>query len=68
MCMASTPKIDAPEVAPERAATRTPDNEATSAAGRRQTDRLRAGSDTILTSSTGVTTAAPTAGKTLLGQ
>lgn len=41
---------------------------ARSTAGRRAADKARAGAATILTSGSGVTAAAPTAAKTLLGQ
>lgn len=39
-----------------------------SATGRRTMDRIRAGTSTILTGGSGVTAAAPTEKKTLLGQ
>ena len=64
-----TPDIPAPTPAVERSQTRMPDGAtARSAAGRRTSDRVRAGQNTILTSGSGVQTLAPTAGKTLLGQ
>ena len=62
---------DVPEVAPvvERSQSRLPDGaSATSAAGRRTQDRVRAGTNTILTSGSGVTQQGVTQGKTLLGQ
>lgn len=60
---------DAPELPPETAAMREPDAGAVrSTTGRRTLDKIRAGSDTILTSGSGVTAAAPTEKKTLLGQ
>lgn len=67
MCMFGTPKTNAPVLPPERAAMRQPNSSATDDAGRRATDQLRAGTDTILTSGSGVTGAAPTEKKTLLG-
>lgn len=57
-----------PELPPERAAMRAPDRAAVQSAGRRTTDRMRAATDTILTSGSGVTTQGQTQGKTLLGQ
>ncbi len=70
MCMFSKPPTPAaPQLPPERAAMRLPDNgDATSAAGRRVTDRMRGATDTILTSGQGVMAPAQTQGKTLLGQ
>ncbi|MDW9880496.1 hypothetical protein GOC60_14670 [Sinorhizobium meliloti] len=68
MCMFSQP--DTPEVAmpKEPAQMKSPDGEAVrSNTSRRTMDRMRAGTQTILTSGSGVTQAAPT-GKTLLGQ
>ena len=59
----------APVLPPETAATKAPDGNAVkSATGRRTSDRLRSGSDTILTSGSGVLDATPTEKKTLLGQ
>lgn len=67
MCMFSQPDIPAPQPVVERSAARAPDQAAArSTAGRRTMDRVRAGSDTILTS--GATGAVQTQGKTLLGQ
>lgn len=69
MCMFSKP--DVPDVAmpKETAQMKSPDGEAVrSAAGRRTQDRIRAGTPTVLTSGSGVTAAAPTDKKTLLGQ
>lgn len=69
MCMFSTPTPKAPELPPETAAMRQPDGGAVrSNTGRRTADRIRAGANTILTSGSGVTSAAPTDKKTLLGQ
>lgn len=60
------PKIEQPV---EHAASRAPDGGAVrTATGRRTADRVRAGSDTILTGGSGVTDSAPTGKKTLLGQ
>lgn len=70
MCMFSKPATPpAPQLPPERAAMKLPDNgDATLAAARRTTDRMRGATDTILTSGQGVMTPAQTQGKTLLGQ
>lgn len=70
MCFFNGPDTPPPpEMPPERAATRLPDGEtARSTAGRRTQDRVRAGTNTILTSGSGVTSTADTAKKTLLGQ
>ncbi len=69
MCMFSTPTPQAPQLPPETAAMREPDGGAVRTnTGRRTSDRIRAGADTILTSGSGVTTTAPTDKKTLLGQ
>jgi hypothetical protein len=74
MCLVSQPKasttpiMQPPELPPEPQAAKAPDGGTVSSAARRVTDRLRAGASTILTSGQGVTTTAPTAGKTLLGQ
>lgn len=57
-----------PELPPERAAMRAPDMAAVKSASRRTTDRMRATTDTILTSGRGVTEEGTTQGKTLLGQ
>ena len=68
MCMFS--KSDTPEVAmpKEPAQMKSPDGDAVrSTASRRTEDRIRAGTQTILTSGSGVTQNAAT-GKTLLGQ
>lgn len=67
MCMFK-PDVPKPQEVAERSATRLPDGDtARSTAGRRTTDRMRAGADTILTSGNGVTQGAETAKKTLLG-
>lgn len=63
--MVSQPK--APVLPPELAAMKQPDSGATDAAARRTVDQLRAGANTILTSSAGVTSWAPTEKKSLLG-
>lgn len=66
MCM--SPDIPEPQAVVERSASRLPDGEtARSTAGRRTADRIRAGTDTVLTSGQGVTGTASTAKKTLLG-
>lgn len=67
--MCSRPKMPpAPQLPPERAAMRAPDNAAVQSAGRRVVDRMRSATDTILTSGSGVTMSGQTMGKTLLGQ
>lgn len=70
MCVLPTPNMPAaPELPPETAAMKQPDAGAVrSSTGRRTQDRMRAGSNTILTSGSGVAAAAPTERKTLLGQ
>jgi len=69
MCMFGTPTPAAPTLPPENAAMKQPDGGAVRTnTGRRTSDRIRAGADTILTSGSGVTTSAPTDKKTLLGQ
>ncbi|RJT41998.1 hypothetical protein D3227_04785 [Mesorhizobium waimense] len=69
MCMFNTPNQDEPTLPPETAAMREPDQGAVRAGvGKRATDKLRSGANTILTSGSGVTAAAPTDKKTLLGQ
>jgi len=70
MCLFPTPDAPAaPVLPPETAAMKAPDGAAVrSNTGRRTQDRARAGSNTILTSGSGVDTAAPTQKKTLLGQ
>lgn len=70
MCMFSTPDTpDPPEPPVEYAQQRQPDAGAVrTATGRRSGDRVRAGARTILTSGSGVTAAADTEKKTLLGQ
>lgn len=69
MCILSKPDIPpAPELPPERAAMRAPDQSGVRAdVTSRVTDRMRAGAGTILTSGSGVTTMADTDKKTLLG-
>lgn len=69
MCMFSQP--DPPKVAlpKEPAQMKSPDGDvARSSAGRRTEDRIRAGTNTVLTSGSGVNVSAPTDKKTLLGQ
>ena len=57
-----------PQMPKEYAAQRMPDGSAVkTASGRRASDRVRSGSNTILTSGSGVTQLAPTEKKTLLG-
>lgn len=70
MCMFSTPPTpDAPTMPKEPAQAKAPDGGAArSTAGRRTQDRIRAGTQTVLTSGSGVTQSAPTEKKTLLGQ
>lgn len=61
MCMFSTPTPAAPQLPPETAAMKQPDNAAIrTAQGRRTTDRVRSMTPTILTSGTGVKNAAAT--------
>ena len=67
--MFSQPDPPAVEIPTERAQSKEPDGGAVrTATGRRTSDRIRAGTDTILTGGSGVTDAAPTGKKTLLGQ
>lgn len=68
MCMFKQPDMKSPEAPAERAAQRMPDGSTGDGAARRQTDRLRAGAQTLLTSPQGVSNLAPTGKKTLLGQ
>lgn len=69
MCMFSQPDMPAVETPKEYAQQKAPDGAAVrSSTSRRTMDRLRAGSDTVLTSGSGVTASAPTEKKTLLGQ
>lgn len=69
MCLFPTPTMNAPNLPPESAAMKAPDaGAARTAAGRRTGDRVRGGTDTILTSGSGVMDMAPTEKKTLLGQ
>ncbi|MGX1353378.1 hypothetical protein AB7M49_006999 [Bradyrhizobium elkanii] len=68
MCLAPSMPA-APQLPPETQAQQQPDQGAVrSDASRRVTDRVRAGANTVLTSGSGVATAAPTGQKTLLGQ
>lgn len=67
MCMVNTPQ--APVLPPELAAMKAPDaGAAYDTAARRTTDQVRSGSKTILTSGSGVFSAAPTEKKRLLGE
>lgn len=69
MCLFAPPTMNAPQLPAESAAMKAPDGAAArTAAGRRTGDRIRGGSDTILTSGSGVLDSAPTEKKTLLGQ
>ena len=69
MCMFSQPDPPAVEIPAERAQSKEPDGGAVrTATGRRTSDRIRAGTDTVLTGGSGVPDAAPTGKKTLLGQ
>lgn len=69
MCMFSTPDYKDPAPPKEYAQQQSPDGGAVrSNTGRRTMDRMRAATSTVLTSGSGVTTAAPTEKKTLLGQ
>lgn len=72
MCMFNQPAtLPAPELPPEPAQMKQPDGAAVkTATGRRTMDRIRAGTNTILTGGQGVldTALAPTDRKTLLGQ
>lgn len=59
----------APVLPPETQAMKQPDGEGVrSSTSRRVSDRMKSGSNTILTSGSGVSSAAPTERKTLLGQ
>lgn len=67
MCL-FPPTPEAPTLPPEYVAQRAPDaGGVRGTTGRRTADQLRAGSPTILTSGSGVTTTALTEKKTLLG-
>ncbi|MDX8492908.1 hypothetical protein RFN29_15120 [Mesorhizobium sp. VK22B] len=69
MCMFNKPDTPDPQLPPEYAAMREPDQGAVrSSVASKTKDKLRSGANTILTSGSGVTTAAPTDKKTLLGQ
>lgn len=68
MCLFNVPKPADPVLPPERAQMREPDAGAVrDSVGRRVTDRMRAATNTILTSGRGVSEDAPTEKKTLLG-
>lgn len=56
-----------PEMPAEKQASKAPDGTQTGSAARRATDRMRGATSTILTSGSGVTDAAATGKKTLLG-
>lgn len=63
------PKQDVLEPPPQYAQQRSPDGDAArTSTSRRVLDRMRAGAATVLTSGSGVTSAAPVGTKTLLGQ
>lgn len=69
MCLFNQQTPPPPTLPPEPAKMQQPDGAAVkSATGRRTMDRIRAGTQTILTGGDGVTDAAPTEKKTLLGQ
>lgn len=69
MCMMKSNSPSPPQLPPETAAMRQPDNAAVrTAQERRVTDRVRSMAPTILTSGSGVTERAETEKKTLLGQ
>jgi len=70
MCKMKAPKAPPPpQIAPPRSLPREADGGAMrSNVSRRQSDRLRSGSNTILTSGLGVLESAQTELKTLLGQ
>lgn len=66
--MFNPPQQAAPELPPETAQMKQPDSAAVkTASGRRTSDRVRSGTQTILTSGSGVTTQGATEKKTLLG-
>ena len=66
MCVfGKTPSVSAPAIATQAAAPKAADM--ASAAGSNMKDRLRSAASTVLTSGSGVTKAADTAKKTLLG-
>lgn len=72
MCVFSQPDIPAPTIASannatEMASTKLPDANAAAGAGNAARNRVRAASNTILTSGSGVLSPASTAKKTLLG-
>lgn len=68
MCLFKAPKPADPVLPPEPAQMREPDGGAIrDSVGRRVTDRMRAATKTILTSGSGVSEAATTEKKTLLG-
>lgn len=69
MCMFNKPDTPDPQLPPEYAAMREPDQGAVrSSVASKTKDKLRSGANTILTSGSGVTQAAQTDKKTLLGQ
>jgi len=68
MCILPKPETpETPQLPTERAAMRQPDSAVVSNTTRRAKDQARSATATILTSGSGVTAAAPTAKKTLLG-
>ncbi len=69
MCLFNTPSPPDPKMPPETAQMKQPDAGAVrTATGRRTGDRVRSAAGTVLTSGSGVMTAADTGKKTLLGQ
>lgn len=68
MCVFPKPeKPEEPQMPTERAAMRQPDTAVVSNTARRAKDQARSATATILTSGSGVSSAAPTQKKTLLG-
>ena len=65
--MCKTPSMPAPQMPTQYAAAKTPTRADAEGAGQRMSDRLRAGTQTILTGPMGVTQGAETGKKTLLG-
>lgn len=70
MCIFGTPKTPPPPPIPAEPQQAKPPNEGDvrKTTGARVQDQLRSQAATVLTGGQGVTTSAPTAGKTLLGQ
>lgn len=67
MCSFGSKTPDMPQIATQLAQAKAPDSGAVQAAGKRTKYALRAAAATVLTSGSGVTKAAETAQKTLLG-